>query len=132
MRGQASEEAVQRHVDRAQIDRHFSDQLVERLTFFIISVELVSCGYMLLNAKEFGVIQSAGEIYVVGGLAAFLGILWRYFFNQSYFYGLKGAEFLGMKRLLLGFFYYGYIALTVLFFIGLIYYGYQHIEEFSH
>ena len=39
---------------------------------------------MLLNAKMLTGLQGASYLFVVAGIAALFGILWRFFYNQTY------------------------------------------------
>ena len=64
--------------------RKHSYELTQKLTYYVISVELVFCGYMLLNAKMLTGLQGASYLFVVAGIAALFGILWRFFYNQTY------------------------------------------------
>lgn len=64
--------------------RQHSYDLTQRLTYFVITVELVFCGYMLLNADRLSSIQGASYLFVASGIAALFGILWRFFYNQTY------------------------------------------------
>lgn len=52
-------EATQRHFDREQTERLYSYDLIQKLTFFVISIELIFCGYILLNAKKLSGIEGS-------------------------------------------------------------------------
>lgn len=73
--------------------RQHSYELTQKLTYFVISIELVFCGYMLLNADKLSSMQGASYLFGTCGIAAFFGILWRFFYNQTYHndaHGIKG------------------------------------------
>ncbi len=63
--------------------RHYSYDLVQKLTFFVISIELIFCGYMLLNADRFGSIKYSSYLFLLSGSAAIFGIFWRFCYNQT-------------------------------------------------
>jgi len=124
-------EAELRHYDRAQAERQFSYNLTQRLTFFVISVELVFCGYILLNAEKLGAIASADELFALAGIAAFFGVLWRFFYNQTYHNnahgnGKKANVILAWAQLAS---YWLYVSLSVLFFILVLVAGYSYLHE---
>jgi hypothetical protein len=74
-----------------QNERHKSYDYTQRLTFFVIGLEVVSCGYMLLNADKLSKVEYAPILYVSSGLSAFFGILWRYFYNETYHESSHGS-----------------------------------------
>jgi hypothetical protein len=59
--------------------RQYSYDLVQKLTYFIVSAELVTCGYILLNADNLIGIKSLNYLFLLCGFAAITGILWRFF-----------------------------------------------------
>jgi hypothetical protein len=68
----------------SQKNRHYSYDLTQKLTYYVISIELVFCGYMLLNADKLINIQGASYLFATCGIAAFFGIVWRTFYNEAY------------------------------------------------
>lgn len=64
--------------------RKYSYDLTQKLTYFVISAELVFCGYMLLNTDKLKGLQNVSSLYLVTGVAALTGILWRFCYNQTY------------------------------------------------
>jgi len=79
--------------DQLFLFRQHSYDLTQKLTYFVISVELVFCGYMLLNADKLTGIKGASYLFVACGAAAFFGIFWRFFYNQTYHdhaHGVRG------------------------------------------
>ena len=64
--------------------RQYSLNSVEKLTYFIVSAELVTCGYILLNADALVAISGLNYLFFLCGIAAMAGILWRFFYNITY------------------------------------------------
>jgi hypothetical protein len=80
--------------DQLFLFRQHAYELTQKLTYFVISIELIFCGYMLLNAEKLSSIQGASYLFVTCGIAAFFGIFWRFFYNQTYHnhaHGIQGA-----------------------------------------
>ena len=72
--------------------RQYSYDLVQRLTYFVISVELVTCGYILLNAGNLVAIDYLNYLFLLCGLSAIAGILWRFFYNITYHNNTHGIN----------------------------------------
>ena len=72
--------------------RQHSYELTQKLTYFVISIELVFCGYMLLNAEKLSGMKSANYLFLFCGIAALLGILWRFLYNQTYHDRIHGTN----------------------------------------
>jgi hypothetical protein len=125
-----SHEAEQRHYDRSQIDRQYSYDLTKQLTFFVISAEIVFCGYILLNAEVLGVIKHSSALFLLAGIAALCGIFWRVCYNEIYHdtsHELKGKHHDIIKQLN-SITYFFYFILSILFFISLLITGYQYLS----
>ena len=129
MRPPIENEAEQRHYDRALISRQYSYDLTQKLTFFIIGVELIFCGYILLNAEKLGAINYASELFLVAGLAAFFGVLWRFCYNQNHYDATHEKQSkLNLKIKKVETVSYNlYVLLTVGFFVSLLATGYFHL-----
>lgn len=116
--------------DLTHAHRQHSYDLVQQLTCFIITIELVGCGYLLINAKELVGIPSAKYLYLIFGVAAFLGVLWRVLHNETYYrssHGLStGAYALGTRVM-----YWPYVILSVIAFVWAIYAGTRYLHEVS-
>jgi len=131
MRPQTDNETEQRYLDRAQSRRQYSYDQTQRLTFFVISVELIFCGYILLNADKLGKIDGSSILFLVAGSAALFGCLWRFLYNQAFHENTHGHKnkglhkFLGVLQRIV---YYVYIALSVVFFIAVLSLGYSHLR----
>ena len=123
-------EAELRHHDRAQRDQQYSYDLTKQLTFFVVSAELVFCGYILLNAKTLGALEYSSSIFLLAGVAALSGILWRFVYNTTYHHTAHGSEssFSKFASMVKGPTYYTFIGLSLVFFIFLLAVGYTHLS----
>jgi len=130
MRPPLVSEAELRAQDLTHARRQHSYDLVQQLTYFIITMELVGCGYLLIYAKELVGIPSAKYLYLIFGVAAFFGILWRVLHNETYYrtsHGLSsGAYALGTRV-----FYWPYVFLSIIAFVWAIYAGTRYLHEVS-
>lgn len=126
----AGDEAQQRSYDRSQKDQQYSYHLTKQLTYFVISAELVFCGYILLNAEALGVIRHSSILFLMAGTAAICGILWRVCYNEIFHasaHGIK-AKFHKLLKLLNSITYLAYVILSIVFFIILLITGYKHLS----
>ena len=108
--------------------KQYSYDLTARLSYFVISIELIFCGYVLLHAKEFIQIQYLSKLFLISGLSVIFGLLWRFAYNQTHHerqHSKKPAKWLMSTQLL---FYWAYIALTVIFFVASLYFGYSYLS----
>ena len=111
--------------------QQYSYDLVQRLTFFVISIELIFCGYILLNSEKLGAVKFSSLLFLSAGCAAIFGIIWRFFYNQTYHDAIHGKnekfrKFLGKLQFIS---YWIYISLTAMFLVGTISTGYWHIKN---
>ncbi len=65
--------------------RRHSIDAFQKLTYFVISSELIACGYILITADKLIAIESLHFLFLAVALAAFFGLFWRFFYNQTYF-----------------------------------------------
>lgn len=75
-----------------EVNQKYSYDITQKLTYFIITIELAFCGYMLLNADEVSELKGSSYLFMTCGVAALLGILWRFAYNisfHSYAHGQK-------------------------------------------
>ncbi len=113
-----------------QKDQHFSYDLTQRLTYYVISAELIFCGYVLLNSDKFGVIKYSSILFLLAGIAAFSGVLWRFGYNQNQ-HDIAHVTTSKNNRYILGAqltAYWVYIVVSVVFYISLLGIGYSHIK----
>ena len=121
-------EAELRHDDRKERERQYSYDLTKQLTFFVISAELVFCGYILLNAKPIGGLGLSSILFVLAGLAAMFGVFWRYFYNEvlhahAHSFRLRVGYHNAMRVS-----YWGYVVLSLIFFVLLLIMGYAYLS----
>ena len=114
--------------------RQHSYDLTQRLAYYVISAELVICGYMLLNADKLPGLSGAGLLFCICGIAAFCGIAWRFFYNQGYHnsaHGIRASYAVPLYVIQLGF-YWIFIGLTFIVFLWVIVAGYGYIDRLNH
>lgn len=109
--------------------RQYSYDLVQKLTFFVISIELIICGYMLLNSEKFGEIEYSSLLFLCGGIAAVFGLLWRFFYNQNIYENAHPDSGSQSNDIGQGLAYWAYVAFTMIFFISIVTIGFIHIYE---
>lgn len=111
--------------------QQYSYDLVQRLTFFVISIELIFCGYILLNSEKLGSVKFSSLLFLLAGCAAIFGIIWRFFYNQTYHDAVHGKNEKFRKYLarLQIFTYCIYILLTAIFLVSTILAGYWHLKN---
>jgi hypothetical protein len=126
-----SEESQIQFLSLQQLDRHHSYDLTQRLTFFVIGIEIVFCGYVLLISDKLIGVSNISLLFLTSGTAAIFGIIWRFCYNQTYHdrvHGTEGKYFKlwGIVQLV---FYYAYIIFTAVFFICLLIIGFSLLKE---
>jgi len=111
--------------------RQHSYDLTQKLTYFVISIELIFCGYMLLNAEKLVGIQGASYLVATCGIAAFFGILWRFFYNQTYHDHAHGVHSLlhQIARHSQIVCYWIYVALSIASFVWALSTGFAYLEK---
>lgn len=111
--------------------RQHSYDLTQQLTYFVISIELIFCGYMLLNAEKLVGIQGASYLFATTGIAAFFGIFWRFFYNQTYHNNAHGVH--GRLHKIACHFqivcYWIYVALSISSFFWALSAGFVYLEK---
>lgn len=120
--------------------RRHSYDLTQKLTYFVVSLELVFCGYLLLNADKLENFEQAPYLFVASGLAATMGLLWRFCYNMTYH---ASAHFEQSKksgyfescpyRLAVTFqswFYYVYVGITIPTIFFILGSGFLYIKEY--
>lgn len=125
-----SEESL-RFMEMRHGAQQYSYDLTQRLTFFVISIELIFCGYILLNFEKLGVIKFSSILFLLSGAAAGCGILWRFCYNQTYHDNAHGKHSGKLKFLNWAqtYSYRAYVALTIAFLLGIVGTGYEHINR---
>lgn len=120
--------------DQLFLFRQHAYELTQKLTYFVISIELVFCGYMLLNAEKLGRIQGASYLFATCGLAAFFGILWRFFYNQTYHnhaHGIQGRihQFSSRSQTVS---YWIYVTLSIAAFVWALVAGFAYLNSIDY
>jgi hypothetical protein len=72
------EEANLKFVEWQREAQRYSHDLTQKLTFFVIGIELVFCGYVLLHAEKFGGVKYSSLLFLLAGCSALFGLLWRF------------------------------------------------------
>lgn len=127
-----SEESL-RQIEWIKDAQRYSCDLTQRLTFFVIGIELVFCGYVLLNAQALGAVKNSSHLFLLAGCAAAFGLLWRFFYNMTLHQRTHGETGEGsgikVKECFSGITYYGYIILSIVFLIFTLYAGYNYLRS---
>jgi hypothetical protein len=112
------------------VSKQHSYELTQKLTYYVISVELIFCGYMLLNADKFASIHGTSYLFGTSGIAALFGILWRFFYNQTYHNNAHGIE--GLLHKISSYsqivFYWIYTGLSIIAFAWALYAGFNYLN----
>ena len=117
-----------RHRDRKEREQQYSYDLTKQLTFFVISAELVFCGYILLNAKPIGGLGLSSILFVLAGLAAMFGVFWRFFYNEVLHAHAHNTVLRGSYHTAIKVTYFGFVVLSLIFFILLLIMGYAYLS----
>jgi len=131
MSRESHSEAEQRHFDRSQKEQQYSYDLTKQLTFYIISAELIFCGYILLNAEALGTVKNSSVLFLISGIAALCGLLWRYCYNDDYHANAHGYKSNFQKfagGILLKVSYSLFIFLSLVFIVFILVAGFQHLS----
>ncbi len=113
--------------------RQYSYDLVQKLTYFIVSAELVTCGYILLNADKLVAIENLNYLFLACGFTAMTGILWRFFYNITFHnntHGINNCAHKIAKKLQIVI-YYIYVVLAIASFTWLLILGFFYLTSLS-
>jgi hypothetical protein len=127
---QENREETLRLMEMRREVQQYSYDLTQRLTFFVISIELIFCGYILLNSEKLGVIKFSSILFLLSGAAAIFGLFWRFCYNQTFHENAHGkwSRFYKIYNRTQTITYWIYIILTITFFLGVIGTGYNYIR----
>ena len=103
-----------------QVERHKSYDLTQRLTFFVIGLEGVFCGYILLNARALAHIHGLQWLFLSCSLALVMGIVWRFGYNETFHRSAHGSTDSTWFLLVSKIQRWSYIFYVLLFLISLI------------
>lgn len=121
-------EAELRHDDRKERERQYSYDLTKQLTFFVISAELVFCGYILLNAKAIGGLGLSSILFILAGLAAMFGVFWRFFYNEVFHAHAHSFRLRVIYHKAVKVTYFGFVVLSLIFLVLLLIMGYGYLS----
>ncbi len=126
-----SPEAEQRYYDRKLLEQQYSYDLTKQLTFFVISAELIFCSYILLNAQVLGAVKHSNILFLLSGVAAICGMLWRLCYNETYHANVHAekAIYFNLIKKLKTITYWAYTILSITFFVSLLVTGYQYLSN---
>ena len=130
-RPSSTKEDQLKFMEMRRVSQQYSYDLVQRLTFFVISIELIFCGYILLNSEKLGSIEFSSLLFLSAGCAAIFGIIWRFFYNQTYHDSVHGKnerirKYLSKLQIIS---YWIYVSLTAIFLVSTILAGYFHLKN---
>jgi len=111
-------------------ERQHSYDLTQKLSYYVISAELIFCGYMLLNANELAGIHGVRFLYCACGFAAISGILWRFFYNETNHqnvHGTKGRFYRGLLIVQLSV-YCIFVVLSLVTFVWILVAGFNYLK----
>ncbi len=118
--------------------RRHSIEVIQKLTYFVISSELVACGYILITADKLVAIESLHFLFLALAFAAFFGLLWRFFYNQTYFNNVHDESgelvnnyFRKTSVLLRTVTYYTYVVLSILSMCWLTLIGFNYLKSLT-
>ena len=119
------------HREQLFSTRQYAYDIVQRLTYFIVSAELVTCGYILLNADSLVSVKNINYLFLSCGVAAMMGILWKFFYNRTYYNNAHGVDDSWHKtsKQLQIIVYYIYVLLTLVTFYWLLITGYLYLTS---
>lgn len=121
--------------------RNFAYELTQKLTYFVVTTELVFCGYVLLNADKLVHFTVAAYLFGASGLAAAVGLLWRFCYNityhahahaqQSIRTGYFETRAYKVARFVQGYLHNSYVVLSVSTFFCILGYGFVYILNYA-
>ena len=112
-------------------DRQFSLELVQKLTYFVISAELIGCGYILLQASSLTEVKHLNYLFLLCGISALLGLLWRFCYNNSHFNYTHGYQLPPYLSRIQGWLHDSYVVGSVATFVWFLYLGFNYLTWLS-
>lgn len=108
--------------------RQYSLELVQKLTYFVITIELVGCGYILLTADKLIEIKTLNYLFLLCGISALMGLFWRFFYNQVHYNRCHGinnfVHKIVVKLQLIAYYLYVIFSITSLIWFLILGFGY--------
>ncbi len=113
--------------------RQFSLELVQKLTYFVVSVELIACGYILLQAANLSEVKNLKYLFLLCGISALLGLLWRFCYNITHYNATHQlSDFIGkLARKLQSPLHDLYAVCSILSLIWFLYLGFNYLSYIS-
>ena len=112
-------------------DQFYSHNLNQKLTFFVIGIELLICGYIMLKSEIFAPIKCTPYLFLLSGISAFFGLAWRHLLNQAIDFASRNKEIPKYKKLLRQWTYRIYVCGSYVFFASLIIFGSFYLFNFE-
>jgi hypothetical protein len=113
-------------------ERHKSYNLTQSLALFVIGLEVVFCGYLLLHADRFAEVHYVDLLFLITAMAAIFGILWRFCYNETYHQEVyRELKSYGRYMFFRKWGYRFFLVLTLFFLIGATYGGFLYIRNFK-
>jgi hypothetical protein len=113
--------------------KQYSLELVQKLTYFIITIELVGCGYVLLTADKLIEIRNLNYLFLICGVSALMGLFWRFFYNQVHFnhsFGINNCIHKVVVKLQF-IAYYLYVVCSITSLIWFLILGFEYLSNIS-
>lgn len=118
--------------------RQHSTKLVQKLTYFVISAELVACGYILTTASNLIAVENLNYLFLLTACAALFGLFWRFFYNQVFYNNVhdKNGELVSgsLHRLVVKlqwFSYYIYVVLSIAAMLWFVFLGFNYLTSLN-
>ena len=118
--------------------RQHSTELVQKLTYFVISAELVACGYILTTANNLIAVENLNYLFLLTACAALFGLFWRFFYNQVFYNNVhdKNGELVSglLHKLVVRlqwFSYYIYVILSIVAMLWFVFLGFNYLTSLN-
>lgn len=112
-------------------EQRYSYDLTQRLTFFVVGIELVFCGYLLLHAERLAGVKYSSFLFLLAGGGALFGLLWRYSYNSTFhdITHYANAEISRLRKWFNSLIYYAFVLFSIAFLIVTLAAGYNHLRS---
>ncbi len=118
--------------------RQHSSELVQKLTYFVISAELVACGYILTTANNLIAVENLNYLFLLTAYAALFGLFWGFFYNQVFYNNVhdKNGELVSgsLHKLVVRFqwfSYYTYVVLSIVAMLWFVFLGFNYLTSLN-
>lgn len=133
MNSELNKDAELQFREQVFLARQYSLDLVQKLTYFIITIELVGCGYILLTADKLIEIKSLNYLFLLCGASALMGLFWRFFYNQVHYNNCHGINncIHNVVRKLQFIAYYLYVIFSITSLIWFLILGFRYLSNIN-